>query len=59
MLVCKSASLSPDGGIKTVWEDSKDLSKKYEIIIPPEIAEVFQRESYCTKFFLACIHKRI
>lgn len=39
MLVCKSASLSPDGGIKTVWEDSKDLSEKYEIIIPPEVAE--------------------
>ena len=38
-LKCKSATLTPDGGINTVWEDSKDSTKKYEISIPPETAE--------------------
>ena len=41
MLKCKSATLTPDGGISTVWEDSKDPTKKYEISIPPETAEAF------------------
>lgn len=41
MLRCKSATLTPDGGINTVWEDNKDPTKKYEISIPPETAEAF------------------
>lgn len=41
MLRCKSATLTPDGGINTVWEDNKDPTKKYEISIPPETAEDF------------------
>lgn len=41
MLKCKSATLTPDGGISTVWEDSKDPTKKYEISIPPKTAEAF------------------
>lgn len=40
-LQCKSATLTPDGGINTVWEDSKDATKKYEICIPPKTAEAF------------------
>lgn len=40
-LKCKSATLTPDGGINTVWEDSKDPTKKYEISIPPKTAEAF------------------
>lgn len=38
-LKCKSATLTPEGGINTVWEDIKDPTKKYEISIPPETAE--------------------
>ena len=38
-LKCKSATLTPEGGINTVWEDTKDPTKKYEISIPPETAE--------------------
>lgn len=41
MLKCKSATLTPDGGISTVWEDSKDTNVKYEIIIDPKIAEAY------------------
>ena len=41
MLKCKSATLMPNGGINTVWEDSKDPTKKYEICIPPETAEAY------------------
>ena len=41
MLKCKSATLTTDGGINTVWEDNKDPTKKYEICIPPETAEAF------------------
>lgn len=41
MLKCKSAMLTPDGGISTVWEDSKDTSVKYEIIIDPKTAEAY------------------
>ena len=39
MLKCKSATLTTDGGISTVWEDNKDPAKKYEICISPETAE--------------------
>ncbi len=39
MLKCKSATLTIDGGINTVWEDNKDPTKKYEICIPSETAE--------------------
>ena len=38
-LKCKSATLTPDGGINTVWEDSKDPTRKYEISIPSKTAE--------------------
>lgn len=38
-LKCKSATLTPEGGINTVWEDTKDSTNKYEISIPPETAE--------------------
>lgn len=41
MLKCKSATLTPEGGINTVWEDNKDPTKKYEICFPPEIAEAY------------------
>ena len=41
MLKCKSATLTTDGGINTVWEDNKDPTKKYEICIPPETVEAF------------------
>lgn len=41
MLKCKSATLTPDGGISTVWEDRKDPTKKYEISISPKTAEAF------------------
>ena len=41
MLRCKSATLTPEGGINTVWEDNKDPTKKYEICFPPETAEAF------------------
>lgn len=41
MLKCKSATLTPKGGVNTVWEDNKDPTKKYEICIPPETAEAF------------------
>lgn len=34
MLKCKSATLTAEGGINTVWEDDKDPAKKYEICIP-------------------------
>lgn len=40
-LKCKSATLTPNGGISTMWEDNKDPTKKYEISIPPETAEAF------------------
>ena len=39
MMKCKSAVFTPEGGIKTVWEDTKDPLKKYEIEIPPATAE--------------------
>ena len=45
MLKCKSATLTPNGGINTVWEDNKDPTKKYEISIPPETAEAFINHS--------------
>lgn len=41
MLKCKSATLTPNGGISTMWEDSRDETAKYEIIIDPEIAECY------------------
>ena len=41
MLKCKSATLTPSGGINTVWEDDKDPTKKYEICFPPETAEAY------------------
>ena len=41
MLKCKSATLTPNGGINTVWEDDKDPTQKYEICIPPETAEAY------------------
>ena len=41
MLKCKSATLTSEGGINTVWEDGKDHTKKYEICFPPETAEAF------------------
>lgn len=41
MLKCKSATLTQNGGINTVWEDDKDPTKKYEICFPPETAEAF------------------
>ena len=41
MLKCKSATLTADGGINTVWEDSKDETSKWEIVINPETAEAF------------------
>ena len=41
MLKCKSATLTVDGGINTVWEDSKDETSKWEIVINPETAEAF------------------
>ena len=40
-LKCKSATLTPDGGISTMWEDSKDMTIKYEIIIDPATAEAY------------------
>lgn len=39
MLKCKSATLTVDGGISMVWEDSKDETSKWEIVIEPETAE--------------------
>lgn len=39
MLKCKSATLTIDGGISTVWEDSKDETSKWELVIEPETAE--------------------
>ena len=39
MLKCKSATLTTDGGINTVWEDLKDETSKWEIVIEPETAE--------------------
>ena len=39
MLKCKSATLTTDGGISMVWEDSKDETSKWEIVIEPETAE--------------------
>ena len=39
MLKCKSATLTTDGGISTMWEDSKDETSKWEIVIEPETAE--------------------
>lgn len=41
MLKCKSATLTTDGGVNTVWEDSKDETSKWEIVIEPETAETF------------------
>ena len=41
MLKCKSATLTTDGGISTIWEDSKDETSKWEIVIEPETAETF------------------
>ena len=39
MLKCKSATLTTDGGISMGWEDSKDETSKWEIVIEPETAE--------------------
>ena len=39
MLKCKSATLTVDGGISTMWEDSKDETSKWELVINPETAE--------------------
>ena len=39
MLKCKGATLTTDGGISTVWEDSKDETSKWELVIEPETAE--------------------
>ena len=39
MLKCKSATLTIDGGINTVWEDSRDETSKWELVIEPETAE--------------------
>ena len=39
MLKCKSATLTTDGGISTMWEDSKDEASKWELVIEPETAE--------------------
>ena len=39
MLKCKSATLTIDGGINTVWEDSKNETSKWELVIEPETAE--------------------
>ena len=39
MLKCKSATLTTDGGISMVWEDSKDETSKWELVIEPETAE--------------------
>lgn len=39
MLKCKSATLTTDGGINTVWEDSKDATSKWELVIETETAE--------------------
>ena len=41
MLKCKSATLTTDGGISTMWEDSKDKTSKWELVIEPETAEAF------------------
>lgn len=41
MLKCKSATLTTDGGVNTVWEDSKDETSEWKIIIKPENAETF------------------
>lgn len=41
MLKCKSATLTTDGGINTVWEDNKDETSKWELVIEPETAEAF------------------
>lgn len=41
MLKCKSATLTTDGGISTMWEDSKDETSKWELVIEPETAEAF------------------
>lgn len=49
MLRCKSATLTLDGGINTMWEDNKDPTKKYEICIPPETAEAYVDYSNWTK----------
>lgn len=40
-LKCKSATLTPNGGISTVWEDSRDTTTKYEIVIDPDAMERF------------------
>ena len=39
MLKCKSATLTTEGGISMVWEDSKDETLKWELVIEPETAE--------------------
>ena len=39
MLKCKSATLTVDGGISTMWEDSKDETSKWELVIEPETAK--------------------
>ena len=41
MLKCKGATLTTDGGISTMWEDSKDETSKWELVIEPETAEAF------------------
>lgn len=39
MVKCKSAVLTPEGGVKTLWEDTENPHEKYEIEIPPADAE--------------------
>ena len=41
MLKCKSATLTTDGGVSMVWEDSKDETSEWEIVIEPETAKAF------------------
>lgn len=49
MLKCKSATLRPNGGISTIWEDSKDTTITYEIIISPEAAQAYIDYSDCVE----------
>ena len=39
MSKAKSATLTTDDGISMVWEDSKDETSEWEIVIEPETAE--------------------
>lgn len=48
-LKCKSATLRPNGGISTMWEDSRDTTTKYEIVIDPDEVERFIDDYNCEK----------